>query len=132
MAVDSAGNIYIADYDNYRIRKVASTGIISTMAGNGTAGYSGDGGPATSAELGAPTGVAFDTPATSTLQIAVMTHSQGGRPPASSPRWQETARSGIPATADLLPALTFFTLGVAVDTAGNIYIADTDMAGSAK
>ncbi len=49
VAVDSSGNLYIADYDNCRIRLVeASTGIITTIAGNGTPGYSGDGGAATS------------------------------------------------------------------------------------
>jgi len=48
VAVDSAGNLYIADTNNNRIRMVAaSTGIISALAGNGTAGYSGDGGAAT-------------------------------------------------------------------------------------
>ena len=60
LAVDSAGNIYIADDINNVIRKVtASTGFISTVAGNGTAGYSGDGGLATSAELHTPYGVAL-------------------------------------------------------------------------
>jgi trimeric autotransporter adhesin len=62
MAVDSFGNIYIADTANNRIRKVtASTGDISTVAGNGTAGYSGDGGLATSAKLNWPESVAVDT-----------------------------------------------------------------------
>jgi trimeric autotransporter adhesin len=61
VAVDSAGNLYIADTDNNRIRKVTfSTGIINTVAGNGTAGYSGDGVAATSTELNYPTGVALD------------------------------------------------------------------------
>jgi len=50
VAVDSAGNLYIADQYNYRIRKVAD-GIITTIAGNGVYGFSGDGGPATSAAL---------------------------------------------------------------------------------
>ena len=50
VAVDSAGNLYIADTDNNRIRKV-SNGVITTVAGNGTPGYSGDNGPATSAQL---------------------------------------------------------------------------------
>ena len=59
--VDSAGNIYIADTENNVLRKVnASTGIISTVAGNGTAGFSGDGGPATSAQLNIPAGMAID------------------------------------------------------------------------
>jgi hypothetical protein len=55
---DSAGNLYIADEANNRIRIVAATGVISTLAGNGTYGYSGDGQPATNASLASPTGVA--------------------------------------------------------------------------
>ena len=58
LAVDSKGNLYIADEGHNRIRKVdVSTGIITTVAGNGTPGYSGDGGPATSAQLLQPLGV---------------------------------------------------------------------------
>ena len=60
VAVDSAGNLYIADYGNNRIRKV-SNGVITTVAGNGTAGFSGDNGPATSAQLNIPVGVAVDS-----------------------------------------------------------------------
>jgi len=63
VTVDASGNIYIADSGNNRIRKVtASTGIITTVAGNGTAGSSGDGGAATSAELSYPTAVVVDSP----------------------------------------------------------------------
>jgi len=55
VAVDPAGNLYIADTNNQRIRLVVeSTGYISTVAGNGTSGFSGDGGPATSAKTGQP------------------------------------------------------------------------------
>ncbi|MGA3213617.1 MAG: hypothetical protein ABSD20_20120, partial [Terriglobales bacterium] len=62
IAVDKAGNIYIADTVNQRIRKVtASTGIITTVAGNGSEGFSGDDGPATSAELNFPGGVAVNS-----------------------------------------------------------------------
>jgi sugar lactone lactonase YvrE len=61
MAMDTNGNVYLADGYNHRIRKVfASTGTIATVAGNGTSGYSGDGGPAIDAELENPNGVAID------------------------------------------------------------------------
>jgi sugar lactone lactonase YvrE len=60
VAVDGAGSLYIADYENHRIRKVSPDGIITTIAGDGTAGYSGDGGPAISASIGAPTALAVD------------------------------------------------------------------------
>ena len=57
--------MYIADYHNYRIRKVTvSTGIITTIAGTGTAGYSSDGGDATSAKLNSPYGVVLDSSGT--------------------------------------------------------------------
>ena len=56
------GNVYITDTDNNRIRKVTvSTGIITTIAGTGTASFSGDGGEATSATLNNPVGVTVDT-----------------------------------------------------------------------
>src|SRR5260370_35170978 len=59
VAVDSAGNIYIGDWGNHRIRRV-SGGVITTVAGNGTEGFSGDNGPATSARVSLPAGVAVD------------------------------------------------------------------------
>ena len=60
-AADSAGNVYIADTDNHRVRKVAADGTITTFAGTGTGGFSGDGGAATSAKLSYPGGVAVDS-----------------------------------------------------------------------
>src|SRR2546425_11373876 len=60
VAVDPAGNVYIADEGSNRIRKVNTAGIISTIAGNGKQGFDGDGGPATSASLYEPSGVAVD------------------------------------------------------------------------
>jgi hypothetical protein len=60
VAVDGSGNIYIADLGNSVIRKVSTSGTISTVAGNGTYNYSGDGGAATSAELAYPEGVVVD------------------------------------------------------------------------
>jgi len=60
VGVDASGNVYIADELNYRVRKVSTSGIITTVAGNGTSGHTGDGGLAVSAELFAPVGVAID------------------------------------------------------------------------
>src|SRR6202042_2670898 len=61
VATDSAGNLYIADWTNNVIRKVAAgTGVITTVAGNGTSGFARDGSAATGAELKGPTGVAVD------------------------------------------------------------------------
>lgn len=60
VAVDGSGNLYIADELNYRVRMVTPGGIISTVAGNGTSGFSGDGGPATSAMLNLPVSVMVD------------------------------------------------------------------------
>ena len=61
VATDSSGNLYISDLDNNRVRKVDNaTGVITTIAGNGTVGYSGDSGLATSAELSGPTGLCID------------------------------------------------------------------------
>jgi len=61
VTIDAYNNLYIADLDNNRIRKISySTGIITTVAGNGISGYSGDGGPATNASLNGPTGICVD------------------------------------------------------------------------
>jgi hypothetical protein len=96
VAVDSAGNLYIAD--NNRIRKV-SDGVITTIAGNGTGGFSGDNGLATSAQLNDPRGLALDS--AGNLYIA----DAGNNGPASS-------------------AQLYFPQGIAVDSAANLYIAD--------
>jgi hypothetical protein len=62
LTFDIAGNLYFSDTSNQRVRRIdASTGIITTIAGNGSVGYGGDGGPATSASLNTPTGVAVDS-----------------------------------------------------------------------
>ena len=60
LAFDASGNIFIAEYLGNRIRKVSTAGIVSTIAGNGTASYSGDGGLATAAELNLPISLIFD------------------------------------------------------------------------
>ena len=61
ICLDTAGNIYIVDKQNFTVRKINTSGIISVFAGTGTDGFSGDGGLATSAQLNAPIGVCIDT-----------------------------------------------------------------------
>ena len=61
LTVDSAGNLYIADQGNNAVRRVDTNGVITTVAGTGTSGYSGDGGPATKAQLSQPMDVAVDS-----------------------------------------------------------------------
>lgn len=68
VVVDSAGTLYISDYNNHRVRKVTPDGQITTLAGKGTAGFGGDGGPAAAAQLNNPFGLAVDC--VDTLYIA--------------------------------------------------------------
>ena len=60
ITVDHHGNVYLADFLEHRVRKIETTGIITTLAGNGQAGYSGDNGPAISAQLNQPQGITID------------------------------------------------------------------------
>jgi sugar lactone lactonase YvrE len=123
LAVDSAGNLYIADEGHNRIRKVdVSTGIITTFAGNGTPGYSGDGGPATSAQLLQPLGVAFDK--AGNLYIA---DSYSVRKVDTSGKITTVAGGTLTATpGDGGPATSAGVIprAVAIDAAGNIFISD--------
>ncbi len=123
LAVDSAGNLYIADEGHHRIRKVnVSTGIITTFAGNGTPGHSGDGGPATSAQLLEPLGVAFDK--AGNLYIA---ESSSVRKVDTSGTITTVAGGTLtPTPGDGGPAIDagISPRGVAIDAAGNIFISD--------
>jgi len=126
VAVDAAGNLYIADTDNHVVRKVAVDGTISTLAGNGTRGYSGDGGPATRAALLYPKSLVVD--AAGNLYIADTFNSRI-RVVAAGGTITTVAGSGVlgdrgdggPAASAQLK----FPSGVALDAAGNLYIADT-------
>jgi sugar lactone lactonase YvrE len=155
-AVDNSGNLFIADQDNYRIREVAcvtttstggactastgqSTGDIYTVAGDGSGGFTGDMGPATSATVSQPNGVAVDS--AGDLAIADYGNNRIREVPCDvstltcTPPGSDTAKdiytiagtgattyfgNGVPATgADL-----YYPSGVASDSSGNIYIAD--------
>lgn len=127
VAVDSSGNIFIADTDNHLVRRVdASSGIITTVAGNGTMGYTGDGGRATSAELSYMYGVAVDE--SGNLFIADSGNLVVRRVDAATGVITTVAGKGNPGySGDGGPATsaTFGTItGVAVDASGNLYIAD--------
>jgi sugar lactone lactonase YvrE len=127
VAVDGSGNIYIADYFNHRIRRVAaSTGIISTVAGNGTEGYGGDGSAATSAKLKGPSGVAVD--GIGNIYIADTYNSRIRKITVSTGIISTVAGNGTAAYGGDGSAATSAKLnspsGVAVDGSGNIYIAD--------
>ncbi len=126
LAIDSTGNVYICDSNAARIRKVTTDGKITTVAGNGESDYRGDGGPATEASLNLPEQIAVD--ASGNLYIADERNNRIRKVNASDGIISTIAGTGlvgfngddVPATqADLiLPG------GVAVDMAGNVYIAD--------
>src|ERR1700691_1814011 len=123
--VDASGNLFIADFNGNRIRKVSASGVITTVAGNGTIAFSGDGGPAASASLNHPYGVAVD--ASGNLFIADTYNS----------RIREVSASGIITTVAGNGASGFSGDGgpatsaslnqpycVTVDASGNLFIAD--------
>jgi uncharacterized protein YjdB len=124
IALDAAGNVYIADYNQHRIRKVTPSGIITTIAGTGVAGYNGSGMPATMAQLYSPAGVAVDTAGN-----IYFSELNGGRVRKILPTGMMYTIAGtgsytyngdgIPATA-----ANFAPMGMCLDVAGNIYFAD--------
>ena len=127
VCVDTSGNVYIADSYNNRIRKITvSTGIITTVAGNGIPWSSGDGGPATSAELYRPTGVYVDAPGNIYIadrynnEIRKVTVSTGIITTIAGNGTSGYSGDGGLATNAKLSG----PIGVCVDTSGNVYIAD--------
>jgi len=124
VAIDPAGNLYIADTDNFRIRKV-SNGVITTVAGSGFGGYSGDNGPATSARLDDPQGVAVDSAGNlyivDTGNFCIRKVANGVITTVAGNGLQGFSGDNGPAASAQLNS----PYGVAVDSAGNLYIADT-------
>jgi sugar lactone lactonase YvrE len=126
--LDASGNLFIVEYSNQRVRRVdAATGVITTVAGNGTYGFAGDGGPATSASLGYPTGVAVD--AAGHVYIADRDNQRIRRVDAGTGIITTVAGTGAETySGDGGPAADaalFRPTDVAVDADGNLFIADT-------
>jgi DNA-binding beta-propeller fold protein YncE len=126
LAVDSAGNVYIADTLNHRVRRVGADGMITTVAGTGEAGYAGDGKPGPIAKLNLPTGLAIgfgdtlfiaDTGNNVVRQIELdgAIHTVAGT--------GDAGYRGDP--GDALDAVLHAPGGIAFDGEGNLYIADT-------
>jgi uncharacterized protein (TIGR03437 family) len=127
VAVDSANNVYIADTSNSAIRKVTtSTGIITTVAGTITTGFSGDQGLATNAELNDPDGVAVDS--AGNIYIADRFNNRIRMVLTSGIIVTVAGRTGQPALkgdgGPATSALLFFPTGVVLDGSGNVYITD--------
>ncbi len=112
MAVDAIGNLYIADAQAHRIRQVSSSGTIRTFAGTGKPGFSGDGGPASEAQLHSPYGLTFD--GRGNLYIADL----------GNGRVRRVGLDGRIATVAAAPLIS--PRNLAIDSGGNLYISDFD------
>jgi len=125
LAADSAGNVYIADSGNFRIRKVDKTGKIATIAGAGQYGYSGDGGPATAANIGYIDALALDQSGnlyfSDPYNHCVRRISPSGTiQTVAGGTFGNSGDGGAPASAQLK-----YPRGVVVDRSGNLFVADS-------
>ena len=130
VAVDAAGNVYVADSWNHRIRKVDASGVISTFAGTGHRADGGDGGPAATARLAYPAAVASGPDGD--LYVVTYVPNTGNRrirkiaADGMISSIAGTGEEGFGGDADPAPAAQLaYPLGVAVDAGGNVYIADS-------
>ena len=125
IAIDAAGNLYITEYTNHCIRKVDTNGTITTIAGTEIYGYSGDGGPATEAQLYQPLSIAID--AAGNLYIADSLNSRIRRVDTNGIITTVAGNGTNGYSGDEGPAVEaqlYYPNAVALDTAGNLYISD--------
>ena len=132
IAVDAAGNVYISDSTNNRVRKIdAATGTITTVAGNGTRDYSGDGGSAVKASIAFPMGLTVDREGH--LYIADARNHRIRRVDAKTGIITSVAGQGMRGlggdNGPALSALLSYPTSVTVDEEGNLYIADSENGG---
>ena len=128
LTLDASQNLYIADTYNHRIRRIdATTGLITTIAGNGTQGYSGDHSLAIAASIDSPTGLALD--ASQNIYIADTHNHRIRRIDATTSIITTLAGTGTPSFSGDNAASTAATLalptGLTLDTSGNLFFADT-------
>ena len=126
IAVDGAGNVYVADRDTSVVRRIGTDGILSTFAGTGTAGFSGEGGPANLAQLNSPFGVAVD--GAGNVYIADSNNNCIRKVSTTGTIAIVAGSTSAGFLGDGGPARNAWFShpeGVAVDAAGNLYIADT-------
>ena len=117
LAVDSAGNLYIADYRNHRVRKVTPAGVITTVAGTGNYGTGGDGGPATGADLNGPKGVALDGAGNLYILVSIQYYR-------TDPRVRKVSPAGVITSVTNIPTGDFDH--ITADTGGNLYLTQSD------
>ena len=133
-AIDAAGNIYVAASQQHRIFKISTSGVVTVVAGTGIAGYSGDGGPAVSAQLNAPWGVAVDTASPAHVYIGdtanclvrevnqstgVITTIGGKVTGATTTACGYTGNGGAATSAEM-----YYPSGLAVTSSGSVYVAE--------
>jgi sugar lactone lactonase YvrE len=128
LALDAQNNLYLADTRNHRIRRIAATtGLITTIAGNGTQGFSGDNAPATAASIDSPTGLALDV--SNNLYLADTHNHRIRRIDAVTGLITTIAGTGSLGYSGDSAQATAATLalphGLTLDAAGNLYFADT-------